>query len=362
MTKERINALRSILRDKKLDAFLISHPENRRYLSGFTGSAGFLFISFDKAILATDFRYTEQANRQSPDFEILQITGAMTSWLPETLKTLNCKNIGFEAEDLTVSAHERLLETVRGADNVEVDFTPTQGFVEPLRSLKEESEVNDLQAAIDASDAAMNAITAILKPGMTEKEVGWKLEQAMRDFGAEGPSFETIVASGPNAALPHHRPSDRELRIGEPIVIDMGALVNGYCSDLTRTVIVGEPDNKFAEIYDIVHTAQLAAINTVIEDMTGGEVDALSRNIIEEAGYADQFGHSLGHGVGLAVHEAPRVGKGVEDHIKKGMVFTIEPGIYISGWGGVRIEDIVILEEGNARVLSHANKRETLGV
>ena len=362
MTKERVDALRSILSDKKLDAFLVSQPENRRYLSGFTGSAGFLFISHKKAILATDFRYTEQANRQSPDFQIIQITGAMNAWLPEVLKDLNRKNIGFEAEDLTVSAHQRLLETVRVVDNVDVDFVATQGFVEPLRRLKEGSEVNNLQAAIDASDAAMNAITAILKPGMTEKEVGWKLEQAMRDFGAEGPSFETIVASGPNAALPHHRPSDRELRIGEPIVIDMGALVNGYCSDLTRTVIVGEPDNKFTEIYDIVHTAQLAAINTVIEDMTGGEVDALSRNIIEEAGYGEQFGHALGHGVGLAVHEAPRVGKGVEDHIKNGMVFTIEPGIYISGWGGVRIEDIVILEQGKARVLSHANKRETLGV
>jgi Xaa-Pro aminopeptidase len=362
MTKERINALRSSLIDKKLDAFLISQPENRRYMSGFTGSAGFLFITSDKAILATDFRYTEQAGRQSRDFGIIQISGAMNTWLPDILRNLQCKSIGFEADDLTVSAHRRLLETASQVDNIDVDFIATQGFVEPLRQLKEGSEVTDLQASIDASDAAMNAITAILKPGMTEKEVGWKLEQSMRDFGAEGPSFETIVASGPNAALPHHRPSDRDIRVGEPIVIDMGALVNGYCSDLTRTVILGDPDDKFSEIYDIVLTAQLAAINTVVEGMTGGEVDALSRNIIEQAGYGDKFGHALGHGVGLAVHEAPRVGKGVEDQIKDGMVFTIEPGIYISGWGGVRIEDIVILEQQKARVLSHANKRERLGV
>lgn len=362
MTQQRVDGLRARLKEENLDAVLISQPESRQYLSNFTGSAGFLFVSANKAILATDFRYTEQAGIQSPAFEVFRMTGAMDTWLPELVTSLSATKLAFEAEDMTVASHQRLSKALEKIEGKPPDLIPTESFIEPLRRLKDAEELASLQKAIDASDNAMNAITAVLRPGMTEREVGWKLEQAMRDNGADGPSFDTIVASGPNAAKPHHSPSDRELRTGEPIVIDMGAKVSGYCSDLTRTVHLGEADDMFRKIYDIVHSAQLAAIATVSEGLTGDETDALSRIIIEQAGYGDKFGHALGHGVGLAVHEAPRVGKGASDKIENDMVFTIEPGIYITGWGGVRIEDIVILENGKARLMSHANKNEILGV
>ena len=226
-----------------------------------------------------------------------------------------------------------------------------------LRVLKDNVELAQLQKAIDASDQAMEMVCPAIEAGMTEKEVAWRMEAAMREFGADSVSFNTIVAAGPNGAMAHHRPSDTVIRAGEPIVIDMGARVGGYCSDITRTVVVGEPDEMFHKIYNIVLGAQLTAINTVRPGLTGKECDALSRDIIAEAGYGDNFGHSLGHGVGLAVHENPRVGPGAEDVLEPGMVFTVEPGIYISGWGGVRIEDIVLLGEDGATVLSKAGKQ-----
>ena len=191
---------------------------------------------------------------------------------------------------------------------------------------------------------------------MTEKEVAWRMEVAMREFGADNISFDTIVAAGPNGAMAHHRADDTVIKAGEPIVIDMGAQVNGYCSDITRTVVVGEPDEMFHKIYSIVLGAQLTAINTVRPGLSGEECDALSRDVIARAGYGDNFGHSLGHGVGLAVHEKPRVGPNAEDVLKPGMVFTVEPGIYLSGWGGVRIEDIVVLGEEGATVLSNGGE------
>ena len=195
-----------------------------------------------------------------------------------------------------------------------------------------------------------------IQAGMTEKDVAWRMEVAMREFGADNLSFNTIVASGPNGAMPHHRADDTVIQAGVPIVIDMGAQVNGYCSDITRTVVVGEPDEMFHKIYNIVLGAQLTAINTVRPGLTGEECDALARDIIAEAGYGENFGHSLGHGVGLAVHENPRVGPIAENVLEPNMVFTIEPGIYLPGWGGVRIEDIVILGEEGATPLSKAGK------
>jgi Xaa-Pro aminopeptidase len=218
-----------------------------------------------------------------------------------------------------------------------------------------------LMKAIRASDMAIDSVAPTLRPGMTERDVAWRLEQAMREHGADAESFPTIVAAGPNAALPHHRASDQPIREGEPIVIDMGARVDGYCSDLTRTFFLGAPDETFIRIYDTVHAAQLTAIGALQSGMTGEEADRLARDLIEEAGYGENFGHALGHGIGLAVHEMPRVGRRSQDRLEDGMVFTIEPGIYVSAWGGVRIEDVVILEGGRARVLSRAGKRESTG-
>ncbi len=361
-TKQRLERLRARMVEKGLDGLLISQPESRRYVSGFTGSAGNLFISKSVAVLVTDFRYTEQATKQSPDFEVFQAQGPMKDWLPDLLKRLNAPKVGFEAEHMTVATHKRFQDLLQGAGAGMPELVSTEGLVSPLREIKDAEELEAIKKAIRASDYAIETVVPAMKPGMTEKAVAWEIFKAMKEAGAEGESFPAIVASGPNGAMAHHRPSDDPIQAGVPIVLDIGAIVDGYCSDLTRTICIGKPDAQFIKVYDTVLTAQLAAINAVTAGMTAGEADNLARSVIEKAGYGETFGHALGHGVGLAVHEEPRLAKGVEDKLVDGMVFTIEPGIYISGWGGVRIEDIVVLEGGKARLLSHAPKRELQGV
>ena len=353
---DRLNRLVAQFPEKELDALLISAPENRRYLSGFTGSAGYLFISSERAVLVTDSRYTEQATNQAPDFQVMQVRGGW-DWLLEQLKETGVKRVGFESRDMTVATYNSLVGAVKDDSALsQVSMIATAEMPEEGRVFKDQRELALLQRAIDASDAAMEAVCPNITAGMTEKEVAWRMEMAMRDFGADGISFDTIVASGPNGAMAHHRPSDRAIQAGEPIVIDMGAIVEGYCSDITRTVVVGEPDETFHKIYDIVLGAQLTAINTVRPGMTGEDCDDLSRAVIAEAGYGDNFGHSLGHGVGLAVHENPRVSPRSPDKLEPNMVFTVEPGIYLTGWGGIRIEDIVVLGDDGAKVLSKAGK------
>ncbi len=342
--------------DLGLDAILISSPENRRYMSGFTGSAGWLLISRDDATLATDFRYVEQAGKQSPDFRIHR-TAPGLGWFPEWTAEHNVKRIGFESDDVTISLHNAFR---KAADESETtnhpELIPTSGIVEQLRVYKDADELALLAKAIEIADEAIDEVAPRIEPGITEEGVAWELEKAMRERGAEMISFDTIVGAGANGALPHHRADDTVIKPNDAIVIDMGAKYDGYCSDLTRTIFVGEPDAKFRRIYDIVLQAQLAAEERVRAGMTGEEADAIARDIITEAGHGDDFGHSLGHGVGLAVHEFPRLGPRAEETLEDGMVFTIEPGIYLPGWGGVRIEDIVVMENGRARVISKAKK------
>ena len=351
----RLEKLREKLLEKELDAILVSTPENRRYVCGFTGSAGYVIVSREGAVLSTDFRYTEQAGIESPDFEVVKI-GADWSWLLEFSKEMGTKVLGFESQHVTVATYRQITEALKEQAPQSPRLVATTGIIEGLRSSKDSEEVTLLQKAIDVSDTAMSAVSSTIRPGETEREVAWRLEVAMRELGADSPSFDTIVAAGPNGAMPHHRPSDRPIGEGEPIVIDMGARVGGYCSDITRTVCIGEPDEKFRRVYDIVLGAQLTAIATVRAGMNGGDADELSRVVISEAGYAENFGHSLGHGVGLAVHEYPRVGPKSKHALEEGMIFTVEPGIYLSEWGGVRIEDVVVLEGGGARVMSKAAK------
>ena len=353
---DRLDRLVAQFPEKELDALLISAPENRRYLSGFTGSAGYLFITPERAVLVTDSRYTEQATNQAPDFQVIQVRGGW-DWLLEQFKETGVKRVGFESRNMTVATYNSLVDAVRDDSTLgQVSMIATAEIPEEGRVFKDRSELAMLQRAIDASDAAMEAVCPTITAGMTEREVAWRMEMAMRDFGADSISFNTIVASGPNGAMAHHRPSDRVIQEGEPIVIDMGAIVEGYCSDITRTVVVGEPDETFNKIYDIVLGAQLTAINMVKPGMTGEDCDDLSRAVIAEAGYGDNFGHSLGHGVGLAVHENPRVSPRSPDKLEPNMVFTVEPGIYLTGWGGIRIEDIVVLGDDGAKVLSKAGK------
>ena len=354
----KLDRLRQKLQEDELDSILVSTPENRRYLSGFTGSAGYLLISQSEAVLATDFRYIEQAGMQAPDFKVERIGGRGT-WFPKLASEMALRRVGIESEDLTVANFSTLQKSIEESDaSPRPELVTTTGIVEKLRAYKDEQELKLLARAVVIADQAMDQVSAAIEPGVTEAEVAWKLEVAMRERGAEAIAFDTIVAAGPNGALPHHRAGDTVIQRGDAVVVDMGATFQGYCSDLTRTFIVGEPDETFRRVYDTVLRAQTAAEAKVVAGMTGTETDAIAREIIADAGYGDNFGHSLGHGVGLAVHELPGVGPSSSEPLQDGMVFTIEPGIYLSGWGGVRIEDMVVLENGRARVISNARKLE----
>ncbi|MFC1897160.1 M24 family metallopeptidase [Chloroflexota bacterium] len=353
--QSRLNKLRPKLAEKEVDAFFISQPDNRYYLSGFDGSAGFLLITPQNTILATDFRYTEQAKRQAPDYEVFQITSNITDWFPELVAELNLKKLGFEAGHITFALYQKLTD-ILNKTNSHLRLVSVDGLVESLRTIKETEEIELITRASVISDSAFEYIEDIIHIGMSEKEAALEIEKFMRKQGSQAIPFDIIVASGPNSALPHAQPSEHAITSGEPIVIDIGARIGGYGSDLTRTLCLGSHDDTFNKVYDTVLRAQLAAIATIREGMTGKEADNLARKVIEQAGYGEAFGHALGHGVGLAPHERPRLGPNSPDHLTNGMVFSIEPGIYLTNWGGVRIEDTVVMESGKIRVISKARK------
>jgi Xaa-Pro aminopeptidase len=352
---DRPGSLRDHLIRDELDAILVTQGENRRYLSGFTGSAGCLLVSHNEAILATDFRYVEQAQAQAPAFQTLRVTDGLAKWLLPLASDLGIRRLGFEEGDLPYSTYRELAAGVGEAAN-DVSLVPTLSLVESLRAVKDETELGLLAKAAGLADAALEEVLPGIRPGISERQLAWKLESFMREHGSEPLPFDVIVASGPNSALPHARPTDRSIGSAEPVVIDLGARVNGYCSDLSRTICLGNEDSTFWRVYDIVLGAQLTAIETVQAGMSGEQADQLARTVIVQAGHEDAFGHGLGHGVGLAAHEEPRLGPRSSSVLADGMVFTIEPGIYLSGWGGVRIEDTVVLENGKARPLTRASK------
>jgi len=356
----RLTNLRRELARQELVAILISQPENRFYLSGFDGSAGYLLVTTSGATLATDFRYTEQAERQAPDCSIFRITGPISAWFPGLVAGVSSGKLGFEAQDVSFALHRQLTEALTET-NPDLDLTPVDGMVESLRATKEPTEIDTISQAAAISDSALEQVANRMQPGMTEKEVAQELEKSLRDSGSEGMPFDIIVASGPNAALPHHHPSDRRIQAGETIVIDMGARVGGYCSDLSRTLCLGTPDDTFRRVYNTVLEAQTAAIEGIREGISGHEADSISRKVIEQAGYGEAFGHSLGHGVGLVAHEEPRLGPNATGSLGANMVFSIEPGIYLTGWGGVRIEDLAVMDSGKARLLSRAMKLDMTG-
>ena len=352
----RVQKLRERLAKDELDAIFVSNGENRRYISGFVSTAGYLLVTANETIVCTDFRYTEQAAQQAPGWRIDRI-GGKPDWLAKLVNELEIKTLGFEADDMNVATLERFKKALVEND-ADPEWKATSGIGVDLRAYKDSGELELLQRAIDIGDQAFEETADQLEVGMTEKEAAWIFEKAVREHGAEAISFETIVAIGPNAARPHHATSDSKLVEGQTIVFDCGSRYQGYCSDLTRTVVIGEADDEIKRVYDIVLTAQLAAIDMVKPGMTGEECDAIARKIITEAGHENDFGHSLGHGLGLEVHENPGVGPNAKGKLENGMPFTIEPGIYIPGWGGVRIEDVVVLENDKARVMSHAVKMQ----
>ena len=349
----RLTEVRRSLEEKKLPALLVMQEENRRYLSGFKGSAGVLLITPTQALLATDFRYWEQAAQQAPDFKIYQVKGALKDHLPGFIAEAGSPaRIGFESNTVTVAQYQDMQKAVP-----QVEWSGVNGLIESVRAVKDADELALTQKTIDLAEDGLRHLLTVLKPGMTEKQAAWELEVYLRTHGADALSFETIVASGPNAALPHYHPGERVIQAGEPITIDWGAAIDGYRSDLTRTIVLGEPDVKFREVYGVVLRAQLNAIANIKAGQTGKEADAFARDVIAAAGYGDNFGHGLGHGVGLAVHEQPRASFTVEDErLPANSILTVEPGIYLPGWGGVRIEDMILVKDGGNEVLSHFEK------
>ncbi len=370
MPNQRVQRLREKLDESKLDALLVASPEtasgaNCRYLSGFAGSSAYLLITKDDAVIATDFRYWEQAERQAQGFRLHKTEGGLEKWLPEFLKSVGGRRVAFEAAHVSYETYRTMRKAVSalgGSDAERPKLSARTNLVEGLRAIKEPDEIEAIQAAIDIGDAAFEHVAPRIEPGWTEKRVAWEIEKQIRERGGDGVSFDTIVAGGPWGALPHAYPRDRALEEGESVVIDMGVRLNGYMSDLTRTLYLGKPDDQFKRIYDIVLAAQQTAEELIEPGMTGEQAHMLAHRVIEEAGHGDDFGHGLGHGVGMEVHEAPRVGKASKEVLAEGMVFTVEPGIYVTGWGGVRIEDMVVLADGRARVLSRAPKLMTAGM
>lgn len=348
---QRLEKLRPTLDEQDLDAVLISQPENRRYLTGFTGSAGWLVLTHDRAAFATDFRYLEQFGRESPGFELVKIKTKFVDTLPDMLDNLGVKRLGFESQHVTVDDHctwQRATE--------DVAWVALKDTVEKLRMVKDEGEIEILRRSAVLTDAAFARLLEVIEPGMTELEAAWVIESAMRTMGASKVAFDLIVASGPNGALPHAQPGNRKIAEGEPIVIDIGSIVDGYCSDMTRTICLGEASAKYEQVWDIVLEAQQAALDALCAGMTGKEADSLARDVISRAGYGEQFGHGLGHSVGLAVHENPRASKLSEDILEAGMSLTVEPGIYLPGEFGVRTEDLVIIREKGIEILSGTSK------
>lgn len=353
----RLARVRALLAREHLDALLVSQPENRRYLSGFTGSAGWLLISADLALLATDFRYFEQVGLECPDCELVKMPANPVEVLPPMMARLTGNRIGFEADHATYANVQDWATAVPDGE-----WVPTRGLIVGLRAVKDADELAAMRAAVALTDEALAAVTPQLQVGMTELEVAWRIESYMRTHGAEGVAFELIVAAGPNSARPHARAGGRALCAGEPIVIDIGARVGGYCADLTRTVCLGQPADpeRFWGVYNTVLRAQTAAEAALRPGMTGQAGDAVARDLIAAAGYGDYFGHGLGHGVGLAIHEEPRLSRIHTAPLPVGAVLTVEPGIYLPGWGGVRIEDMVVLTDNGIEVLSQSPKAPIL--
>lgn len=341
----KIEQLRLLIEEQQLDALLITNPYNRRYMTNFTGSSGVAIVSKNDAVFITDFRYMAQANEQLTGFRIVQHAGTIIHEVANQVKEMKIATLGFEKEHLSYCQFEMYSE------HVQTKIIPVAGLVEKLRLIKTPEEIQILKQAAVIADAAFIYICSVIKAGKTELEIANELEFYMRKQGATSSSFDIIVASGERGALPHGVASDKVIETGELVTLDFGALYNGYISDITRTVAVGEPTAKLREIYDVTLQAQRLGVERIKAGMTGIEADAITRGYITSKGYGDAFGHSTGHGIGMEVHEAPALSFRSETVLLPNMTVTVEPGIYLPGIGGVRIEDdIIITENGNERL------------
>lgn len=339
----RIEKLIKAFEEKGMDAVLVSSEFNRRYMSGFTGSSGYLFITKDARYMLTDFRYIEQATSQCPDYEVVDFyKEGLFPTINSLVKAEKVSKIGFENQMVTVKEYKHLREKVGN-----VTWLEMEDLVEKIRMFKDEEEIELIAHAASIGDAAFAHIIKYVKVGMTEIEVAIELEYFMKKQGASKLSFDTIVASGTRSSLPHAVPTEKKIENGDFVTLDFGCIYKGYCSDMTRTFVMGKASDKHKEIYNLVLQAQVNACNKVTAGIKGKVADAYARDIIDAAGYRKNFGHGTGHSLGLEVHEQPRFSLLSNDDIHEGMVMSIEPGIYIPDFGGVRIEDLVlVLKDG----------------
>lgn len=347
----KLERLREALEETGIDAILITNEFSRRYMTGFTGTAGVAIVSKKDAVFITDFRYTEQAASQVKDFRIVQHTATLMEEVANQVMSMEIKSLGFEKDHVTYASYELYKHVLQA------DLVPVSGLVEKIRLKKTEEEITIIKAACRIADEAFEHIVTYIKPGMTELDVSNELEFFMRKLGASSSSFDTIVASGVRSALPHGVATDKVIEIGDFVTLDFGAVYNGYISDTTRTLAVGEPSEKLKEMYQVVLDAQLLALEKVKPGMTGKEADAIARDYIASKGYGEAFGHSLGHGIGLEVHEGPGLSSRSEIVLEPGMIITIEPGIYLPNIGGVRIEDDALVTENGLEKLTHSTKK-----
>jgi Xaa-Pro aminopeptidase len=366
MIESRIEHVRAAFSQEGIDAFLVLVEENRNYLSGFNAqdhqfdeSAGALLITPDDLVLATDSRFEVQALQEAPLYHVVIYRKGLAKELPSLTKQYNIQRLGFESVRLSVKQYNEITDTLKGAGST-VELVPAENLVEGFREIKSPDEIQKTREALVLAEKAFVEVVRVLKPGMTEKSVAWAMEKAMREAGADSLSFPTIVAAGPNSALPHAIPSDRIIRDGEPVLFDWGARLNGYCSDISRTVVLGTPDETFLKVHQTVLEAQQRAIAVIKAGISSRAVDHEARDYIREQGFEGKFGHGLGHGTGLAVHEAPRLSPLKETTLQSGMIVTVEPGIYLPEWGGIRIENQVVVSDGGAVVLN--NLKETYDI
>ncbi|HOD39594.1 MAG TPA: Xaa-Pro peptidase family protein [Candidatus Wallbacteria bacterium] len=359
----RVGELQNSLRAEKMDAFLISKMENIRYLSGFSGSTGYMLVDGKSAYIFVDFRYVQQVKKETSGIEIIQTSRSQAGEVCEFIKKKKYKKIGVEGGHLSVNnfgVFEGLIAKTQ-------KLIATGGFIEKARMVKSKDEIALIKKAVELADVTFYEMVSKGRENFinkSESEVAAKLEYYMKCGGAQSPSFESIVAFGPNSAYPHYKPSadvivkpkSKKAGDGTFLKLDFGAKLNGYCSDMTRTIFIGKPSQKHIDVYKIVLEAQLTALSKARPGMRGSEIDKLARDVIAKYGYKDNFGHGLGHGVGLEIHEGPTVSSLGEVVVAENMVFTVEPGVYIPGFGGVRIEDIVVMGKTGCKILTKSPK------
>lgn len=346
----RIEKLRALMTEDMIDGYLVTSPANLRYLTNFTGTAGVAFITQEQAYFITDFRYMEQANNQTQGLTILQHQGDIVGEIIRLVESQQISVFGFEDAFLTVAEYSVFEEVI------DAELAPASGLIESLREQKDDAEIAIIEKACAIADEGFQHVLKMIRPGMTEIEVANQLDFFMRSLGASGTSFETIVASGARSALPHGVASEKVIEQGDMVTLDFGCVYQGYVSDITRTFAIGDPGQELKDIYQIVLGAQQKVIDAAKAGVTGAQLDAIARDFITQAGYGEAFGHSTGHGIGMEIHEGPNISRSNEAELMIGNVITDEPGIYIAGLGGVRIEDdLLILAEGN-RILTQSPK------